>query len=77
MPTKTIRFIRGEENQEKPQIVGMATAAVCTYGGDPDPVEVVEGISYPLRMDYCGLCTMPPEVNHWYSPNAASCMHYR
>ena len=20
------------------------------------------GVDYPLRVDYCGLCTMPPEV---------------
>ena len=23
----------------------------------------VEVIDYPLRVDYCGLCSMPPEVN--------------
>lgn len=41
----------------------MATADVET----PDPVEEdseVEAVSYPLRVDYCGLCSMPPEVNN-------------
>lgn len=47
----------------------MATADVCVPDGDgPDVVEddeggEAEGVSYPLRVDYCGLCTMPPEVN--------------
>lgn len=43
----------------------MATAATDIHDVDgSDPVEDEEGISYPLRVDYCGLCTMPPEVNH-------------
>lgn len=24
--------------------------------------EGADGVDYPLQVDYCGLCTMPPEV---------------
>ena len=46
----------------------MASADVV----EPGPVECEdeeediaepEAVSYPLRVDYCGLCSMPPEVN--------------
>ena len=33
----------------------------------PDDDELgVESVSYPLTVDYCGLCSMPPEVGCTY-----------
>ena len=42
----------------------MATADVEVSVPD-DPVNEDSGtevLNYPLRVDYCGLCSMPPEV---------------
>ena len=31
-------------------------------GKDADEEPVAVAIEYPLRVEYCGICTLPPEV---------------
>jgi hypothetical protein len=38
----------------------------------PPPLEDDDADCYPLRVDYCGICTMPPEYCE-YSSNPARC----
>ena len=30
---------------------------------------------YPLQVEYCGLCTMPPEVKEYMNPYTYTCLH--
>ena len=41
--------------------------AVASVGSEatPDLEAGEEEEEYPLLVDYCGLCTMPPEVGRW------------
>lgn len=38
-----------------------AVEAIQETGSDVEDVEII-AVSYPLSVDYCGLCSMPPEV---------------
>ena len=38
-------------------------AAAGLDGEEADAEEIDVTIDYPLRVDYCGLCSMPPEVS--------------
>ena len=34
-------------------------------GVDPDEKAAADAIEYPLHVEYCGICTLPPEVIPW------------
>ena len=42
----------------------VASEAVAGLDDEEADAEETEVIDYPLRVDYCGLCSMPPEVSY-------------
>lgn len=56
----------------------MATSLVDEQSIPDDDEETeldVESVSYPLRVDYCGLCSMPPEYCE-YGPDPPKCYEW-